>query len=68
MLWKLVKSGEKSPLSAAGLALLFHIRFALQEYEAKTKTPEVNPHPKLAWIKNEGTFGRGVPIGQAAEP
>ena len=34
MLWKLVKSGEKRRLSAADLALLFRIRFALQEYEA----------------------------------
>jgi hypothetical protein len=35
MLWKLVKSGEERPLSAADLALLLRIRFALQEYEAK---------------------------------
>ena len=35
MLWKLVKSGEKRPLSAADMALLLRIRFALQEYEAK---------------------------------
>ena len=35
MLWKLVKSGETRPLSAADLALLLRIRFALQEYEAK---------------------------------
>jgi hypothetical protein len=35
MLWKLVKAGEKRPLSAADLALLLRIRFALQEYEAK---------------------------------
>jgi hypothetical protein len=43
MLWKLVKSGEKRPLSAADLALLFRIRFALQEYDAiapETKTME----------------------------
>ena len=33
MLWKLVKSGEKRPLSAADLALLLRIRFALQEWE-----------------------------------
>ena len=39
MLWKLVKDGEKRPLSAADLALLLRIRFALQEYEAKA-TPE----------------------------
>jgi hypothetical protein len=32
MLWKLVKSGEDRPLSAADLALLLRIRFALQEY------------------------------------
>jgi hypothetical protein len=35
MLWKLVKAGEERPLSAADLALLLRIRFALQEYEAK---------------------------------
>jgi hypothetical protein len=33
MLWNLVKSGEKRPLSAADLALLLRIRFALQEWE-----------------------------------
>jgi hypothetical protein len=37
MLWKLVKSGEKRRLSAADLALLLRIRFALQEYEAKVE-------------------------------
>jgi len=36
MLWKLVKAGEDRPLTAADLALLLRIRFALQEYEAKT--------------------------------
>jgi hypothetical protein len=36
MLWKLVKAGEDRPLSAADLALLLRIRFALQEYEAKS--------------------------------
>ena len=35
MLWKLVKAGEDRPLSAADLALLLRIRFALQEYEVK---------------------------------
>jgi hypothetical protein len=43
MLWKLVKSGQTRPLSAADLALLLRIRFALQEYEAavpETKTTE----------------------------
>jgi hypothetical protein len=40
-LWKLVKSGEKRPLSAADLALLMRLRFALQEYEA-TKPKLVN--------------------------
>jgi hypothetical protein len=34
MLWKLVKAGEDRPLSAADMALLLRIRFALQEYEA----------------------------------
>jgi hypothetical protein len=34
MLWKLVKAGEERPLSAADLALLVRIRYALQEYEA----------------------------------
>ena len=33
MLWKLVRSGEKRKLSAADMALLMRIRFALQEYE-----------------------------------
>lgn len=33
-LWKLVKAGEQRPLSAADLALLLRIRYALQEYEA----------------------------------
>jgi hypothetical protein len=32
MLWQLVKSGETRPLSAADMALLLRIRFALQEY------------------------------------
>jgi hypothetical protein len=36
MLWKLVKSGERRPLSAADLALLLRLRFALQEYAADT--------------------------------
>jgi len=36
MLWKLVKSGEDRPLKAADLALLFRIRLALLEYEAKS--------------------------------
>jgi hypothetical protein len=36
MLWKLVKAGEDRPLSAVDLALLLRIRFALQEYEAKS--------------------------------
>jgi hypothetical protein len=34
MLWKLVKSGETRPLSAADMALLLRLRFALQEYGA----------------------------------
>ena len=37
-LWKLVKAGEDRPLTAAALALLPRIQFALQEYEpAETK-------------------------------
>jgi len=39
-LWKLVKAGEARPLSAADLALLLRIRFALQEYAA-TETKAV---------------------------
>ncbi len=35
MLWRLVKSGEKRRLTAADMALLLRIRFALQEYAAK---------------------------------
>ncbi len=34
MLWRLVKAGEKRRLSAADLALLLRLRFALQEYAA----------------------------------
>ena len=34
-LWLLVKSGEERRLSAADLALLLRLRFALQEYKAK---------------------------------
>lgn len=34
-LWKLVKTGERRTLSAADLALLMRIRFALQDYESK---------------------------------
>jgi hypothetical protein len=33
MLWKLVKAGEDRPLTAAVLALLLRLRFALQEWE-----------------------------------
>ena len=40
-LWKLVKSGQTRPLSAADLALLLRIRFALQEHEA-TEPKSVN--------------------------
>jgi hypothetical protein len=36
MLWKLVKSGEHRPLSAADLTLLLRIRFALEKYEEKS--------------------------------
>jgi len=36
MLWKLVESGESRKLSAADLALLLRIRYALQEYEAQS--------------------------------
>jgi hypothetical protein len=43
MLWKLVKAGEDRPLSAADLALLLRLRFALQEYEAKV---ELGPPPR----------------------
>jgi hypothetical protein len=35
MLWKLVKTSEDRPLTAADLALLLRLRFAFQEYEAK---------------------------------
>ena len=38
MLWRLVKAGEQRKLSAADLALLVRIRFALQEYEAKIRS------------------------------
>jgi len=41
MLWKLVKSGESRKLAAADLALLFRIRYALQEYEAQTSVDSV---------------------------
>ena len=42
---KLVQSGEQRKLSAADLALLLRIRFALQEYEASRSTlrcPTIN--------------------------
>jgi hypothetical protein len=39
-----VKSGEDRPLSAADLALLLRIRFALQEYEVKIG----QRHPQIA--------------------
>ena len=48
MLWKLVKAGEDRPLSAADLALLLRIRFALQEYEAKV---EQGPPPVRGDLK-----------------
>ena len=48
MLWKLVKSGEKQRLSAADMALLLRIRFALQEYEAKV---EQGPPPRRGDLK-----------------
>lgn len=41
MLWKQMKSGESRPLSAADMALLLRLRFALQEYavaESEAKT------------------------------
>ncbi len=37
MLWKLITAGENRPLSAAELALLLRLRFALQEYEDCSK-------------------------------
>jgi hypothetical protein len=40
-LWKLVKSGETRPLSAADMALLLRLRFALQEYESAQIKPVV---------------------------
>ncbi len=36
MLWKLVKTGEQRALSAADLALLLRIRFALQDYKKQS--------------------------------
>jgi len=45
MLWKLVKSGETRPLSAADMALLLRIRFALQEYEPKYNEAFSKPVP-----------------------
>lgn len=44
-LWKLVKAGEKRPLSAADMALLLRLRFALQEYAAAE--PKVASPPDL---------------------
>jgi hypothetical protein len=41
MLWRLVKASEKRPLTAADLALLLRLRFALQEYAAKVGQPAV---------------------------
>jgi hypothetical protein len=48
LLWKLVKAGEDRPLTAADLALLLRIRFALQEYEAKV---EQGPPPRRGDLK-----------------
>ena len=48
MLWRLVKAGEDRRLSAADLALLLRIRFALQEYEAKV---EQGPPPGRGDLK-----------------
>jgi hypothetical protein len=48
MLWKLVKAGEDRPLTAADLALLLRIRFALQEYKAKA---EQGPPPRRGGLK-----------------
>jgi hypothetical protein len=53
MLWKLVKSGETRPLSAADMALLLRIRFALQEYE--TVLPPQN-QPSAAELDNRINF------------
>jgi hypothetical protein len=41
MLWKLVASGEARPLSAADMALLLRIRFALLEYESQSGERQV---------------------------
>jgi hypothetical protein len=51
-LWKLVKSGEKRPLSAADLALLLRIRFALQKYEAKGEKSQCGGFDKLPIVGN----------------
>ena len=42
-LWKLVKAGEQRPLSAADMALLLRLRFALQEYAAAAGTKTASP-------------------------
>jgi hypothetical protein len=47
-LWKPVKAGEKRPLSAADMALLLRLRFALQEYEA-TEAKVVNAVDLTNW-------------------
>jgi hypothetical protein len=47
-LWKPVKAGEKRPLSAADMALLLRLRFALQEYEA-TEAKAVNAVDLTNW-------------------
>ena len=60
MLWKLVKSGEKRKLSAADLALLWRVRFALQEYEAREVKqaagclPSLSSHPDAVEQKAAG--------------
>ena len=38
MLWKLVKRGETRKLSAADMAFLLRVRFALQESEAHVES------------------------------
>jgi hypothetical protein len=52
MLWSLVRSGERRPLSAADLALLMRIRYALQEYEAHLGGPEARSTDgkKRGWL------------------
>jgi hypothetical protein len=53
LLWKLVKAGEKRPLSAADLRLLMRIRSALMDYKDEVKLGQGCSHRGKADSGNE---------------